>query len=245
MVLWKTVPYRRIRFPRVGSTNDIALDAARAGEEPGLAVVADVQTHGKGRSARDWISPEGGLWASILLEAQIPARLRGLAPLAVGCACCRALEDLGAEVQLRWPNDLMRSDAKLGGLLVEARSEGEQLTSLVAGMGINVTNEPPVDGAANLDDLSVTRDDLLEAIFERLPSMETALRRGESDRICRVFMEHAWGIGREMRLDGERVVPKDVAVDGALIVEDLDGEVSVHRTGSLRTAESSDPPGYL
>lgn len=241
MGLWKAVAYRRIRFPSVGSTNDIALDAARAGEEPGLVVVGDVQTHGKGRSARDWASPEGGLWASVLLEVEIPARLRGLTPLAVGCACCRALDDLGADVQLRWPNDLMRSDAKLGGLLVEARSEGEQLTSLVAGMGINVTNEPPVDEAANLADLSVTRDDLLEAILERLPSMETALRRGETDRICRVFMEHAWGMGREMRLDGDPVVPKDVAVDGALIVEAPDGEVSVHRTGSLRAPDAAGP----
>lgn len=230
------MPYRRIGFPEVGSTNDIALAAARAGEAPGLVVTAGVQTKGKGRKQRDWVSDEGGLWASLLLDVDPPERLRGLIPLAVGCACCRALADLGADVELRWPNDLMREDDKLGGLLVETRSDGSPMQTVVVGMGINVVNEPPVEGAANLADLSPTPSpsDVLDAILARLPEMEQAVEEGDGDEICRMFMENAWGMGEQMRLDGEPVVPKDVAVDGALIVEDLEGEVSVHRTGSLR-----------
>jgi BirA family biotin operon repressor/biotin-[acetyl-CoA-carboxylase] ligase len=232
----QAVAYRWMRFERVRSTNDVALDAARAGEVPGLVVWSGVQTGGKGRSARDWVSNEGGLWASVLLDVDPPEPMRGLIPIAVGCACCRALDDLGADVELRWPNDLMRGEAKLGGLLVETRSGEGALDTVVAGMGINVTNEPPVEGAANLADLhpTPTPADLLDAILERLPSMETAIEEGDADRICRVFMGNAWGMDREMRLDGEPVVPKDVAVDGALIVEDLEGEASVHRSGSLR-----------
>lgn len=222
-------------FERVRSTNDVALAAARAGERPGLVVRSAVQTAGKGSKTRDWTSPPGGLWASVLLDAEPPERLRGLIPLAVGCACCRALDDLGAEVELRWPNDLMRDDAKLGGLLVETRSDGHPLEDVVAGMGINVVNEPP-QGAVNLADLHPTPSPraVLEAILERLPAMEEALREGRGGEICRVFMENAWGMGQPMHLDGEPVVPKDVAVDGALIVEDGAGEVQVHRTGSLR-----------
>lgn len=227
--------YRSITFERVRSTNDIALAAARAGEAPGLVVRSAVQTAGKGRKTRDWSSPPGGLWASVLLDVDPPQRLRGLIPLAVGCACCRALEDLGAEVELRWPNDLMRGDAKLGGLLVETRSDGAPLAAVVAGMGINVVNDPP-EGAANLADLHPTPSpgDVLDAILDRLPAMEAALREGQGSEICRVFMENAWGMGQRMLLDGDPVWPKDVAVDGALIVEDADGEVQVHRTGSLR-----------
>lgn len=228
--------YRRLRFERVQSTNDVALAAARAGAEPGLVVQSDVQTGGKGRSARDWASPPGGLWASILLDARPPERLRGLVPLAVGCACCRALADLGADVRLRWPNDLIRGEDKLGGVLVEARSGGGELASLVAGTGINVANEPPVPGAGNLADLSPTPSpgDVLDAILDRLGPLETALREGDADRVCRVFMQNAWGMGEPMLLDGEPVIPVDVAVDGALVVEDPDGEAQVHRTGSLR-----------
>lgn len=228
--------YRSIRFARVTSTNDVALAAAGAGESPGLVVSAGAQTQGKGRKRRDWVSNEGGLWASVLLDVDPPQPLRGLIPLAVGCACCRALDDLGADVELRWPNDLMRGDGKLGGLLVETRSDGEPLSVVVAGIGINVVNEPPVEDAANLSDLTPTPSpgDVLAAILERLPVMEEALQEGRAEEICRVFMENAWGMGETMRLDGEPVVPKDVAVDGALIVEDPAGEISVHRTGSLR-----------
>jgi BirA family biotin operon repressor/biotin-[acetyl-CoA-carboxylase] ligase len=230
------VTYRRFLLDRVTSTNDVALDAARAGEEPGLVVRSRIQTHGKGRKQRDWVSEEGGLWTSIVLDADPPEPSRGLIPLAVGCACCRALENLGADVELRWPNDLMRDDAKVGGLLVETRSGQGPMDVVVAGLGINVTNEPPVEEAVNLADLhpTPTPEDVLEAILAELPGMETAVQQGDADRICRVFMENAWGMGEEMQLDGEPVVPKDVAVDGALIVEDPDGEVSVHRTGSLR-----------
>lgn len=235
--LWTTVvTYRSIRFPAVGSTNDVALDAAQAGQDPGLVVSAGIQTAGKGQSARDWESNPGGLWASVILDVDPPGPMRGLIPLAVGCAICRALDDLGAEVQLRWPNDLMRGDDKLGGILVETRSTREALDVVVAGMGLNVVNEPPVADAENLADLFPTPspEDVLAAVLERLPAMERALRDGDADRICRVFMDNAWGMGEPMAFDGEPVVPKDVAIDGALIVEDPEGEVSVHRSGSLR-----------
>lgn len=232
------VRYRPIRFDSVRSTNDVALDACRAGAKPGLVVSARVQTGGKGRKTRDWASPPGGLWASVLLDAQPPAGSTGLIPLAVGCACCRALADLGADVQLRWPNDLMRGDAKLGGILVETRSGEQGLEDVIAGIGINVRNDPPVEHATNLADLQPAPEpeEVLEAILGRLPEMEDALREGDADRVCRVFMENAWGMGRRMLLDGEPVVPQEIAVDGALIVEDADGEVAVHRTGSLRSA---------
>lgn len=232
------VVYRSIRFASVQSTNDVALAAARAGEDPGLVVWSDVQTGGKGRSARDWVSPEGGLWVSFLLDVDPPEPSRGLVPLAIGCACCRALDDLGAEVQLRWPNDLMRGEDKLGGILIETRSGQEAFGVLVAGIGINVVNEPPLSQATNLADLAPTPApaDVLDAILERLGPMQEAIEQGDADRICRVFMENAWGMGEVMLLDGEPVIPKDVAIDGALIVEDPEGEISVHRSGSLRPA---------
>lgn len=229
--------YRPIRFQAVGSTNDIVLEAARAGAEPGLVVQAAIQRRGRGRKARDWASPEGGLWMSVLLEADLPQASRGLVPLAVGYACCRAIQDLGATVGIRWPNDLMLGDAKLGGILVESRTEGLEVTQLVAGIGINVTNPPPTDQAARLGDEipSLTPKRLRDAILKRLDPVEEALAEGRAKTICNWFMQHAWGIGRELRLDGEPRIPKEIAVDGALIVETPDGGIEVHRSGSLRS----------
>lgn len=228
--------YRPIRFRAVGSTNDIVLDAARAGVEPGLVVQAAIQRRGKGRKARDWRSPAGGLWMSVLLSPTLPERAAGLVPLAVGVACCRGLDDLGVDVRLRWPNDLMLDDRKVGGILVESRTEEAELTHLVAGIGINVTNEPPTGDAASLDEAraSLTPDRVRDAILSRLEATEDALAEGRPKAICSWFMQDAWGIGRELLLDGEPRIPKEIAVDGALIVEDREGRVEVHRTGSLR-----------
>lgn len=230
------VRYRPIRFRSVGSTNDIALDAARAGVEPGLVIQADIQEAGKGRSTRDWRSPEGGLWASVILSSSVPQNAAALVPLAVGVACCRGLADLGAEVGLRWPNDLMLGDRKVGGILVESRSENGRLTDIVAGLGINVLNEPPIEDAASLKEVrsSLTPDRVRDAILGELGTVEDALEDGRPKRICAWFMEQAWGIGRELTLDGEPRIPREIAVDGALIVEDPEGNVEVHRSGSLR-----------
>lgn len=236
-----TVRYRPIRFASVGSTNDIAMEAARAGASPGLVVQADVQVQGKGRSARDWASPEGGLWMSVLLDAKLPQNAAGLAPLAVGCACCDALEDVGATAKLRWPNDLMLDDAKVGGILVESRTQDAQLDQIVAGIGINVTNEPPVEGATRVQDEApgTTPGELRDAVLARLGPMEALLSEGQPKAICNAFMQKAWGIGRELLVDGEPRIPKEIAVDGALIVEDLEGNVEIRRTGSLRLPDAA------
>lgn len=172
---------------------------------------------------------------SVVLDPQVPAEATGLVPLGVGVACCEGLDDVGLEAQLRWPNDLMLGEDKLGGILVESASTGGEVAHTVAGIGINVANEPPVEGAARVHD--VTRASVREvraAILDRLEAVEALLVEGDAKEVCNRFMRHAWGIGREMRLDGEPRIPKEIAVDGALIVETLDGDIEVHRSGSLR-----------
>lgn len=220
----------------MGSTNDVALAAATAGAQPGLVVRADVQARGKGRKTRDWSSPPGGLWASVLLSPEVPSVHQGLIPLAVGCACAEALEQLGIDVGVRWPNDLMLGDRKVGGILVEGRVLGSALSQVVAGMGINVQNPPPVDGAASLGEVAadLTPGQLLKGILDRLATYEDALGRADAKWLCQRFMRYAWGIDQELLLDGEPCRPKEIAIDGALIVQLPDGNIDIARTGSLR-----------
>lgn len=228
--------YRITRFRELGSTNDVALDAATAGAQPGLVVRADVQARGKGRKTRDWSSPPGGLWASVLLSPEVPSVHQGLIPLAVGCACAEALEQLGIDVGVRWPNDLMLGDRKVGGILVEGRVLGSALSHVVAGMGINVQNPPPVDGAASLGEVAadLTPGQLLDGILDRLATYEDALGRADAKLLCQRFMRYAWGIDRELLLDGELCRPKEIAIDGALVLQRPDGSIDIARTGSLR-----------
>jgi BirA family biotin operon repressor/biotin-[acetyl-CoA-carboxylase] ligase len=124
----------------IGSTNEY-LHAATA-PPPGAPrlVFAELQTAGRGRRGRDWLAPFGsGLTFSIgWTFPEMPADLSALS-LAMGVCVVRALRECGAaEAQLKWPNDVVHSHAKLGGLLLQMRSEAGGPAYIVAGLGLNL-----------------------------------------------------------------------------------------------------------
>jgi BirA family biotin operon repressor/biotin-[acetyl-CoA-carboxylase] ligase len=122
------------------STNTLLLARARAGVPSGSVIACELQSAGRGRRGNDWQSGLGGsLTFSLLWRfAQGAAGLAGLS-LAVGVAVARALAALGvADVQLKWPNDLLHAGRKLGGILIEVHGERPDSTAAVIGIGINV-----------------------------------------------------------------------------------------------------------
>ena len=138
---------RRISFhPELDSTMDEAARLADGGAEEGTTVVAEVQTAGRGRFGRTWISPAGNLWVSILLRPSLDA-LRYLSILA-GVASARAIASTtGLDVTLKWPNDLRIGGLKVGGVLVENSLSGSAVRHAIIGIGINVALEPSSNGA--------------------------------------------------------------------------------------------------
>lgn len=107
------------------------------------ALLAECQSGGRGRHGRRWLSPfAGGLWFSYGYRFALPVERLGPLTLAVGVALAEVL-DL-PQLRLKWPNDLRVDGAKLGGILVEARSTGTA-TEAVIGVGINLSHEFPTD----------------------------------------------------------------------------------------------------
>jgi BirA family biotin operon repressor/biotin-[acetyl-CoA-carboxylase] ligase len=124
----------------LGSTNAV-LHAAPA-PSPGAPrlLFAELQTAGRGRRDREWLAPFGsGLTFSIAWSfAEWPAELPALG-LALGVCVVDALRGLGATgVELKWPNDIVHRHAKLGGLLLQMRSEAGGPACVVAGLGLNL-----------------------------------------------------------------------------------------------------------
>jgi len=116
----------------------------------GLVVVADEQTSGRGRRGHTWFSPPGsGLYVSVVLApatAIDPARAFSLLTLTAGVALAEGIEQAaGLRVDLKWPNDLLVSGRKIGGILAESSSGGDRIDSVVVGYGVNVrsTSFPP------------------------------------------------------------------------------------------------------
>jgi BirA family biotin operon repressor/biotin-[acetyl-CoA-carboxylase] ligase len=182
---FKKLPIGAIRyFDSIGSTNDEALTWAAQGAPNLSIVIADEQTAGRGRLDRKWFTPSGSAIAcSVILHPTTSAHLSrtvGLAALSIADACAR----LGLRPQIKWPNDILLNGKKTAGILIETIWDGDVVTALVIGMGINVMKEsvPPAADlkfpATSLEtELGhpVSREELLQSVLssltERLPQM--------------------------------------------------------------------------
>jgi len=147
---------------RCGSTNDVALKAS-----PPVLIAAEEQTAGRGRRGRRWHSaPGAGITFSLARRVDRPARELAALSLVAGVAVARALHALGVKAaRLKWPNDLVVDDAKLGGILVETRN-----SHAVIGIGLNCRRTPALEAKvrrrlAFLDDsLSIKRNQVIQRV---------------------------------------------------------------------------------
>ena len=155
---------------------------------PWSALLAFEQTAGRGRQGRSWSSPAGqGVYATVLGHLHARDRLPVL-PLAIAVALAEALEPFAPAVRLKWPNDLMLSGRKVGGVLVEAVSGARDDVDVLIGFGIN-HGQPaaalPSPGATSLaaegltPSLAEVACSLLEAVGAELSSTETNERTVE------------------------------------------------------------------
>jgi BirA family biotin operon repressor/biotin-[acetyl-CoA-carboxylase] ligase len=135
---------RRIAHEVLGSTNAEALELARRGERGPLWVTAERQSAGRGRRGRQWISPPGNLYASLLLTTpgapEHWPQLSFVAALAVYDAVVEVAAHLEPRLAIKWPNDLVLAGAKFAGTLIEGES-GDR-GALVIGIGVNCSNHP-------------------------------------------------------------------------------------------------------
>jgi BirA family biotin operon repressor/biotin-[acetyl-CoA-carboxylase] ligase len=124
---------------QTGSTN---ADALQYHADHGRDVVAfaEAQSAGRGRRGRQWISPFArNIYCTVGISREIPAARQGLLSIVTGVALCRALRaQTGLQVSLKWPNDLLLADAKLGGILIESRALGVGHFFFAIGFGLNL-----------------------------------------------------------------------------------------------------------
>ncbi|MBV8061727.1 MAG: biotin--[acetyl-CoA-carboxylase] ligase [Alphaproteobacteria bacterium] len=133
------IGWRIQRVAATGSTNDDVKNAAEAGESEGLVITAREQTSGRGRQGRVWHSPEGNLYASVLLRPRIPVSEWPTYSFVVALSIYDAVQKAlpSAPITLKWPNDVLVDGKKISGILIETVEGG-----LVVGIGINILHFP-------------------------------------------------------------------------------------------------------
>ncbi|NOZ75425.1 MAG: biotin--[acetyl-CoA-carboxylase] ligase [FCB group bacterium] len=172
------------------STNDVALLLAQSNAPTGTLVFTDHQTAGRGRDGSTWFAvPESGLTFSLIIRDLTPDQVSRLSMVA-GTAMVSALRPLGANLKLKWPNDLQISGKKTGGILCESRWEGNQCRFTVVGIGLNVNESPdqfPPDLKSNVTSLSIAigkplnREKILGFILNQFEKDVILLRDSQTD----------------------------------------------------------------
>lgn len=223
-------------FFEMPSTNEY-LQAAEA-PPPGAPrlVFAELQTAGRGRRGRDWLAPFGsGLTFSIGWSfAEMPADLSALS-LAMGVCVVDALHALGAtRVQLKWPNDIVHDHCKLGGLLLQMRSEAGGPAYVVVGLGLNLDLPAATREALRAAPRATPATDLAQACGGTAPS-----RVGVAARVAGTMLD---GLARFAR-DGFAPFAADWAAYDSL--RDAPVTVLRHDGGFDGIARGADAEGAL
>ena len=231
-------------YNTTSSTQKVARTLAEAGAEEWTTIVADHQTDGRGRSGKTWLSqPGSSVMFSLMIRPDRPEALP-LLPIRIGLIFARALDELFVDrgtpeadelplVKLKWPNDLIIADGKIGGIIVEAITRGAN-QSAVIGVGLNVfrmTGLPPLkQGGLPLryvDDMMKRPANRLHLLESLITSLREQLRTVPEDLMPREIDEYAkrdWLLGRTIKNPNPGQV-LGINRKGHLLVEREGGEV--------------------
>ena len=233
------------KLPETGSTNADLIARLLAGETvpEGDWRVADRQTAGRGRVGREWLDGAGNFMGSTVVDLLPSDRLPQTLSLVAGIALFRAVEAVApaiAGLQLKWPNDLLLDQAKLGGILLERIGN-----AVVVGIGINVASAPALPGRAttSLADAGfpVSRNELAE---ELAWSWQDVLRRwhgGEWDALRQSWLKRAHPVGTVLTTTQASNPPltgtfAGLCADGALQLLLADGTTGTIHAGEINLA---------
>lgn len=226
----------------IGSTNDRARELLFEAGGDGGVVLAEMQTAGRGRRGRTWLSPAGlNLTLSVALRPALPAAQAwqlGLATALATLDACRAASPASA-LGLKWPNDVVADDErKVAGLLLETVMSGERLTGAVLGIGINVNWRPSempagvgrtATSLASLVGADVDRVALLGRLLDSLDDELVAVEAGRSP-LAR-YRAACDTIGREVTVDTAAGTVEGTALGlderGSLLLRTTAGEVAL------------------
>jgi BirA family biotin operon repressor/biotin-[acetyl-CoA-carboxylase] ligase len=232
---------KMIFFKReVDSTNEWAKELAKHGLEEGTVVVAETQTSGRGRLSREWFSPRGGLWFSVILRPKIRAAQAARLVFVAGLSVTEVLhEKYGLEIETKWPNDVLVNGKKICGILTEMNTTGEKINFVVVGIGVNanfvVGDFLPTQlqgSATSLEDElghKVLFEELLGTVLEKLETEYDSFMSGEYSSLLDKWKGYAKFLGRRVEVASENEVfnglALDVDRDGALILKLEDGMI--------------------
>ncbi len=233
-------------FYRVDSTQEIAKRLAEKGFPEGTVVLAEVQKKGKGRLGRDWQSPFGGIWFSVILLPRVnPIDVPKISLLA-GLALVESIEkNLSLPAKIKWPNDILIRGKKVAGIITEMKGESDKVEWVILGIGVNANVDLrflknfdfPATSLKEELGKKVDRLGIFISLMENLEKHYFAFQEGHFSNFLDSWRRFSETLGKAVRVEtlSEVVEGKAIALngDGALLVELSSGKIRSFTSGDV------------
>ncbi len=235
-----------VYHPETASTNTDAKILATQGAPEGTIVIAERQTGGRGRLGRNWYSPRSrGIYISLIIRPHLSLQEAPILTPLIAVAAAEALaQETGLDVRLKWPNDIMVSGKKMGGILTEIGSEMDEVDFAVIGLGLNVHRwRFPQDLKGKATSLAFettrrfSRAGLVRSYLDKLETVYERQKRWGSGPILQRYKALTAIVGKETAVDsgGRRLTGRvrDLDECGALVLEEADGKMTRVVSGDI------------
>ena len=228
-------------FEETDSTQNFALQIAQNKKENGTIIIAQKQTHGKGRLNRKWISPKGGIWFSIILHPTFTIEESMLLPIISSISLSNAIhKSLNLKTNVKWPNDVTLNGKKVAGILIDASFQSNTIENIILGVGINYKiNKKELENRLKKSSnfygvetlLNQLEDEnpinLIKNFLHELENNIEKLTSGQKAKIVNEWTKNSETIHKNViinTLNGKiSGVAKKIEVDGSLIVKTRNG----------------------
>jgi BirA family biotin operon repressor/biotin-[acetyl-CoA-carboxylase] ligase len=230
------------------STNDVAIEIARKREEAeGTVVIADMQTSGRGRHGRCWISPPGvNLYFTVLLKVPASQQVSIISLITAIAVVLAIRQQTGLNAQIKWPNDILINDKKAGGILVEMVFNRHTTANMLAvGIGVNVNMPPealkdirPLATSLKIEaGTSIDRVKLLGKILAELERIYKILLNGNKKTLIKEWLRLNCTIGKKVSVQtSEGIITglaEDIGDEGELYVRVSSEKIETVRAGDV------------
>ena len=216
-------------FESLGTTMNVAMQLGMEGAAEGTLVLAETQSKGKGRLGRNWLSPKyKGIYFSLILRPKIAPSRAPILTLLAAVSICQAVKEITRlDCQIKWPNDIIMHNKKLGGILTELSAEVDKINFVVIGAGINVNTDKKnlLSTATSLKEQkkeNIDRVALLQEILRKIEINYLLFHERGAHPIIEKWREYAVTLGKRVKvyclnehIEGEAY---DIDNEGALLV---------------------------
>ena len=202
-------------FDSIDSTQSQAMKMINESKKEGTIIIAEKQTGGRGRSGRQWVSPKGGIWFSIILHPKFDISNTTLFPIASSLALSIAIQKTcKISTELKWPNDLTIKGKKLAGMLIDASFESNKIENLILGVGINfnvnvkeiekvLKKTPNFYGVSSLNDQKnkTSQIELIQSFLLELEKVYEELNNNQIKKIITEWTKRSSTIGKKVEMN--------------------------------------------